>query len=788
MTQNQQHALTTEELPLGMADYGAGDFLNCNTQHWETPSASNQQAAPHHGMGTQIEQCGNQGLGLTGFGQGDPSNSFASFNSTGSYAENTQNLASYGQIPAPFGEMPSSFEQAPNTYVQPPVTGSENLETYFGNAGLPWAMSTSPNTNSSQANGMVNDFGFAELGAFGSRPQTPFLNDAQFGWVNGAMHGQHAFAQPESSGFGQHQPTQPTSVSLPDHVQSPTVAGFSTIQRTKQNSTPKTLGGKSNNLIKSNNGFGLNPASKDAYCNEAANARTALGTLNKGSKHPITASQLRSGFANSNRQSQVVESPSQTSSPSAEQRKFDRLPPISDFFDLSTLTVKFPASHDQPQGGEPSQKGSGRSKVRAGKQAVTSARVDSGSGAKERDFPTPEGIVPGNDTKLPVWMGYLEFDRDLGRYPRIQHHVLDAEGNVVKGNTGDPLRFIQDPDKNAVLPNQITKADLLNGRNVYYWMASHPLLRQKDLFDRVTDYTPEELHKPGRVNALANVRNRWRAKNGGLDFVPKTVTKDKSTFSKWDLQRVDTLSKEQIERGIIWPIVSDSQNLMFDPFSKCAFEIPNRKPHSPSARVKLLKDRLVYLKDKADSEGLKNWEYAKKEEIINNHRFVVARQNRAAQKQRVAQSMEASMYEKEPEDHDKDADGDSDMGNSQKNGSDGGSADADGEPDIDYAAIVAKAAAALNGPGLQPRGVKRKAVDDEESDEDGGEAPARESGRPRKLAKLSTEEAKILEPEVCEGLLTLGGKLKNAFPQQLEGSFKDGEELKVVLGETFVGR
>ncbi|KAI9684267.1 MAG: hypothetical protein M1822_005740 [Bathelium mastoideum] len=247
------------------------------------------------------------------------------------------------------------------------------------------------------------------------------------------------------------------------------------------------------------------------------------------------------------------------------------------------------------------------------------------TGAVRRTYPTPEGIIPGNDTMLPSWMGLLEFDRNLNAYPRIQYPVLDSSGNVIRGNSGTPLRYIEGLDGRPVLPNSISKADLLNGRNVYYWMASHPLLRQRDLFDRVRDYTPGESTKQGRVNALANVRNRWRAKFGGLDFIPKTINSNKQTFSRWDLQRLDSLTDEQISRGIIWPIVSGQPHLMFDPWSRTTFNIPEREP---SRRVGLLKLRLDYLKRKASSEGHRNWEHAKTDEIINNNRFIVARANR----------------------------------------------------------------------------------------------------------------------------------------------------------------
>ncbi|KAF2238655.1 hypothetical protein EV356DRAFT_573234 [Viridothelium virens] len=248
--------------------------------------------------------------------------------------------------------------------------------------------------------------------------------------------------------------------------------------------------------------------------------------------------------------------------------------------------------------------------------------------AANRDYPTPEGITPGSDKPLPVEFGFLEFDRSPEAYPKIKDAVLDVNGNVIIGNSGDPLRHILGRNGQPVLPNEISRADLLNGRNPYYWQASHPLLRQKDIFDRVTDYAPSEIGKQGRVNALANVRNRWRAKYGGLDFIPKTIPEDKKSFSKWDLQRVDSLSSEQIRLGIVWEICPDRDNTMRDPFSGTTYKIPQRKP---SPRVPLLLKRLTYLKDKAAALGLPSWERAKSLEILNNSRFMVARANRQKQ-------------------------------------------------------------------------------------------------------------------------------------------------------------
>ena len=252
-----------------------------------------------------------------------------------------------------------------------------------------------------------------------------------------------------------------------------------------------------------------------------------------------------------------------------------------------------------------------------------SSNSNSNTGSSSRSYPTPEGIIPGNKTALPQWMGYLEFDRNLGAYPRIKDHVLDVSGNVVLGNRGKPLRHIVGKDGKPVLPNRLMKADLLNGRNVYYWQGSHPLLHQSDLFDRVQDYTPEEVEHGGKVNALANIRNRWRAKHGGLGFVPKQVPADKKTFSKWDLQRVDALGEEQLSRGIIWEIVRGG-SAMRDPFSGACYPIPKRQW---SRRMPLIRERLSDLKQRAVQDNT-SWEVAKRNEIINNNRFVVARENR----------------------------------------------------------------------------------------------------------------------------------------------------------------
>ncbi|KAF2238488.1 hypothetical protein EV356DRAFT_262612 [Viridothelium virens] len=77
----------------------------------------------------------------------------------------------------------------------------------------------------------------------------------------------------------------------------------------------------------------------------------------------------------------------------------------------------------------------------------------------------------------PVGFGYLKFDLSSEAYPEIKEAVLDSNRNVIVGNSGDPLRHIVGRNGQPVLPNEVSRADLLNSRNPYYWQASHLLLR-----------------------------------------------------------------------------------------------------------------------------------------------------------------------------------------------------------------------------------------------------------------------------------------------------------------------
>ncbi|KAL9090181.1 MAG: hypothetical protein Q9165_005461 [Trypethelium subeluteriae] len=306
------------------------------------------------------------------------------------------------------------------------------------------------------------------------------------------------------------------------------------------------------------------------------------------------------------------------------------IPPEADHGLLSTALEHIPPLNI-PKPKSPKRNGkrrNGSSTLPSNTPSVKSRNSHLNGATSGRSYPTPEGIIPGWEKPLPVEFGFLEFDRNPEAYPKIKDAVLDASGNIIIGNSGDPLRHIVGRNGQPVLPNEISKQDLLKGRNPYYWQASHPLLRQKDIFDRITDYTPAELGKQGRVNALANVRNRWRAKHGGLDFIPKTIPEDKKSFSKWDLQRVDSLSSEQIRQGIVWEICPDEPDTMRDPFSGTRYKIPPRKL---SSRVPMLMHRLMYLKDKAKALGVPSWEKAKSLEILNNSRFIRARANRQKQ-------------------------------------------------------------------------------------------------------------------------------------------------------------